>query len=164
MNSPVTLVIAQLTPAVEEALTRLLQALAPADVELGNGPQGVPRDPGTHMLNEVWLSDGLLYECADAVGISRNLASRAVQQVRVAIVHSVKSTPRGKLLAPEFASARLSGGTTGSVNAADFVALMTNDRVRKSLCDNSDREHAFGPRSSAAAKAIAEYLGGIYPA
>lgn len=163
MEGPITIVITHITPAIEEALTVLLKRFGPSDATITAPatPTGVTEADGPK-LDDVWLTDAVIYQAADELGLTRNMATRGVggiSQCAWRLQHyrnSSESHDRVPALASELGDARMA---THVINAADFVSLVRMPHVRTSI-----REFwpTYGPKAEEASIQIAEHLATKY--
>lgn len=144
-----------------KAIAALLEA-AGDSVEVVHTAIGVPVGQ-VSPLNEKWLTEDLIYECADATGISRNQGTRAVTGF-VKCVRARKfadESGNNDTLPRVLANAQLVGveGQRSSINAADYVQLVRSEEVQRAI---RERVSSYGPEAQAASYKLADYLEKTY--
>jgi hypothetical protein len=146
-----------ITPAIEEALLLLLSV---GDVSVSSpAAEGVTAGPPR--LDDIWLTESVVYQAADEAGITRAQASRAAFAVSCCVRDYQESlmdpeAPR-LALASELGKARLA---SDELNAADFVSLVGMEHVRMSMRDHSSK--LYGSKTEEASIKLAEHLAKKY--
>lgn len=152
-NKGLTLVIREVTPAIEVAVLALMAALSPQTVE-------VTTEEPKSKLDDMWMTKALVYEAAGVLAISRNVASRTVNAVENAVFRANHPDPEySTTFCDDYRTAQvfeIRGHRT--LKAADFVRLAFSDRAIKDLEAHSSSVIPFGESARVALHRIAVYL------
>ncbi len=158
MNESILIHIHKLTPAVEEALLRLIEAVSEEVAEVDNHESSE--------LEEIWLSKGILAEYAKQLDIPLPQLSAALNSIARAGLAAQGRIPRYTRFLPDLPPECRELDVAGSyfyptLNAADFVRFMSSTSARVQLV--KIQGVGYGEARDVICKRLADALSSDHP-